>query len=269
MKLPYLPIIILIFILGGCEQFEFDPNQSVSYKSDDMIHFRQQQRLSRLPYQNKTVFAVTGDSHLDYDNLALLVESVNKDKEIKLLVHMGDITDHGLLKEFEWGNNELKKLRVPYFVTIGNHDVVAKGEEAYRNMFGPTDFSFVTDSIKFVFFNSNGREYGNNKHIPNISTLHDKLESEPGVKGILLFSHVPYWDKDFNHLLTKDYVKLLNSSHDHTPVIAAFNGHLHAGGITTPADTQIKHLLPGSVNERSYLKVTIENGVLSYEKISF
>lgn len=263
----YLPFLFL-FLLAGCSKFEYDPNQSVNLKSADRLNFGNLSRIEELGLEGELVFAVVGDTHLDYENLDKMVGVINQDKEMDFVVHVGDITDHGLLKEFEWSASIMQKLQVPYLVTIGNHDVLARGEEVYRHMYGATDFSFVIDSLKFILFNSNGREYDFKGQIPNMGWLENELTTGDFNRAIL-FSHVPYYDRDFDQALKPSYLRLLNRVNESTPILAGFNGHLHEPGVRQVAETPVIHLLPGAVNRRTYLKIRINNEQMTYESVYF
>lgn len=76
--------------------------------------------------------AFTGDTHRFYDETSLFVKAVNSNLTIDFVIHVGDIADFGLPKQYIWGNSFLLKLNVPYFVVIGNHDLVGNGLTAYQ-----------------------------------------------------------------------------------------------------------------------------------------
>ncbi|TAE88312.1 MAG: hypothetical protein EAY81_02855 [Bacteroidetes bacterium] len=267
---PITYLIILIFgvVFNSCSQFEYDPNQSVNLTSGERLNYTNIEKINS-GADEKTTFIVTGDSHLQYDYLNKLVNYVNKDHSIDFVIHLGDITDHGLLKEFEWATDELEELNKPFVVVIGNHDVVANGERAYEHMFGQLNFSFIVDSVKFVFFNSNSREYGFNGKVPDLAWVEKELSYTGAFNRVVLASHVPYWDKDFDLSMKDDLLTIINNAHKKTPVLATLNGHLHNINAEVRPEINIPSFIPGSVKSRTCLKVTIINGVLSYEKLSF
>lgn len=261
--------ILSVLILSACSKFEFDPNQSVDLQSADRLNYANIERIIQAPAKEKITFIVTGDTHLDYDNTGKMVDLINKDASIDFVVHVGDLTDHGLLKEYEWKTAVLQRLNVPFLVAIGNHDVLSKGEDVYRHMFGPTNFSMVVDSIKFIFYNNNGREYDFKGNIPDLNWLEKELTKEKNFKRAVLVSHVPYFDKDYDMALRPDYLRLINKANESVEILAAFNGHLHDPGVHHTTETPVLHMLPGSVNRRTFLKVTINKSNLTYESIYF
>ena len=88
-------------------------------------------------------FAIVSDSHIEYPPLEDAVKQINKDDKILFVVHLGDITDGGIYKEYKWTNDIMSELEVPYIMTIGNHDYRSNGLSVYNKMYGNTSFSFV------------------------------------------------------------------------------------------------------------------------------
>ncbi len=260
--------LVLVVAIQGCSQFEYDPNQSVSLKSRDRLNYTNINKITS-GNDEKLTFIVTGDSHLQYDYLNKLVNLVNKDQSVDFVLHLGDITDHGLLKEFEWATDEMERLNKPFVVTVGNHDVIANGEEAYEHMYGQPNFSFIVDSVKFIFFNSNSREYEFNGKVPDLPWIDQELKNTGDFTSVILASHVPYWDRDFDLSLKDKLVRMIANANKQTPVLATLNGHLHNQAVDVRPDTQIPLFIPGSVKSRTCLKITIFNGRLTYEKLNF
>jgi len=57
---------------------------------------------------------------------------------------LGDITDNGRAAEFAQAQERLARLDIPYYATIGNHDLYQKqGWESFRATFGPSCYSVV------------------------------------------------------------------------------------------------------------------------------
>ena len=261
--------VVLLFFLTSCQQFEFDPNQSVNAFSADRLNYINIERIINEPSREEMVLAITGDSHLDYDNLTKFVHHVNADPTIDFVIHTGDLTDHGLLKEYEWAVSRLQKLNKPFVVTLGNHDVLSLGEDTYKHMLGGSNFTFVKDSVKFVVFNSNGREYGFKGKIPDLGWLNKELLSGSDYKNVMMVSHVPYWDRDFDLGLKPDYLKLLRDVNSRTPILAHINGHLHMQTVDVRPDNGLLQILPGSTGSRIYVKLIIGKNGVRYEKITF
>lgn len=69
----------------------------------------------------------------------------------------------------------MNKLNVPYVALIGNHDCLGTGEEAFRKIFGDTNFSFIAGRVKFVCLNTNAMEYDYSDPIPDFNFIEAEL----------------------------------------------------------------------------------------------
>jgi Icc protein len=264
-----IPAVLLAFFLvfTGCEKFEFDPNQSVDLTSKEQLNYTNINMLRNNHADSSVRFVLMGDSHIDYANMEKLTDHLNEQNGIDFLVHAGDLTEHGILQQYKQTSAHLGRLKIPYVTVIGNHDIVGNGEAMYRHMFGRTDYSFVYAGIKFVFFNDNSREYGFNGKVPDLSWVSHEIADPGPFSRVVLVSHVPYFDKDFDQALRDDYIELLSANRG--KVLLSLNGHLHDGFVDIPENTDVLHLGAGSVNRRSYIIITINGNDVSYEKKYF
>ena len=90
-------------------------------------------------------FAILGDLHVGSPQgdvmAAAAIAEINA-SGADLVIQLGDITDHGYPNEFKTAGEVLGKLDIPCTTMMGNHDVVAIGEqtpggrELYGNTFG-------------------------------------------------------------------------------------------------------------------------------------
>ena len=69
----------------------------------------------------------------------------------------------------------MNKLKVPYVGLIGNHDCLGTGEDAFRQIFGDTNFSFIAGGVKFVCLNTNAMEYDYSEPIPDFDYIERQL----------------------------------------------------------------------------------------------
>jgi 3',5'-cyclic-AMP phosphodiesterase len=215
----FLPVFI------GCDNFEYSPNQVFDRDTPRDLNAINLENLYQRNVDDTLTIAFVGDSQRFYDEVDDFVDKVNTDTTVDFVFLAGDITDFGLLNEFEWVHRSFSKLRVPYLGVIGNHDVIANGEDVFLRMFGPMNYSFVYDSIKFIVHNTNSREYLS-KSVPDIEWLTDELQAETNgsVKYYVAVSHVPPTDADFNRDLVEPYSNLFAS----TPgFLVSLHGHIH------------------------------------------
>jgi len=108
----------------------FEPIQTIDVDPPGQVRFR---------------FAILGDLHFGSPQGDLMAEAAIADVNASgadLVIQLGDITDHGFADEFAQATAALSKLQVPCTTMMGNHDVVAIGEQTpggrdlYGNAFG-------------------------------------------------------------------------------------------------------------------------------------
>lgn len=254
------------FASGCSDMTEYSPNQIFDNDSPVDVNKRNLRKLTEAPNNDDTLtIAFIGDSQRFYDEVELFVNKVNTLKGVDLVIVAGDISDFGLLAEFEWIVKRLDDLHKPYLGVIGNHDVIANGEAVFKRSFGPLDFSFVYDSVKFVFHNTNSREYlGNN--VPNLNRLRDELQPSPGVKHSIGVSHVPPFDGDFNKQLENTYAKILSE----TPgFILSLHGHVHRHTDGYPYDDGVRYITGHYFPEKQFTLLKIHGDSVLKTFISF
>ena len=122
-------------------------------------------------------FAVFSDSHNEIGELDKIVSRINARGDISFVVVLGDITNTGLLMEYEWACRALGKLDMPRFYAIGNHDAISFGKDVFNKMFGPYDYAIGYRESKLIVFNSNKFEFPDVPDYPLIAKL---AEVSPG-----------------------------------------------------------------------------------------
>ena len=138
------------------------------------------------------------------------------------MLHGGDFTDFGTQQEYVWALEILKDLRVPFFVTAGNHDMLVNGPKVFDDMFGPSNYWFDWARIKFVFFNTNTTELGED-HL-DLDWLETTLASEqPGRRSIVITHHPP----DSRPQIKPDETERYRQIQRDLGVILNLHGHLH------------------------------------------
>jgi Icc protein len=245
-------------LLGGCELLEFSPNAYNGSKDQTDLTAKNLARMAANPLRagDTLRFAFTGDSQRFYDHAEKLVESVNHQPGLSFMVVAGDISDFGLAREMRWVDERLSKLNIPYLTVIGNHDLVGNGREAYQHIFGPLNYSFVYGDTKFIFIDTNGREYNFNGRIPDIGWLQQQTSSLDGAKRQVVLSHVPPLDDDFDKTLTEPYAQTLAAA---PKLTFALNGHTHRFEIGEPFNDGVTHISSYPFNKDQYVILTVWN----------
>lgn len=261
-----------LFLLIGlsiisCDNVEYSPNQLFDSDTPRDLNRKNLDRIARLASDDTVTIAFVGDSQRFYDEVEDFVDKVNEIDNVDFVFLAGDITDFGLLAEYEWIVDSFNKLHMPFIGVVGNHDVVANGEGVYNKIFGPVDFSFVYDSIKFVVHNTNSREYYGER-VPDIEWLRNEMKNEADspFKHIIGVSHVPPTDGDFNPKLVQPYADLLAS----TPgFLVSLHGHIHAHTDHYPFNDGIRYITSYAFNQRNFLLLKIVNGEIIKEEIPY
>jgi 3',5'-cyclic-AMP phosphodiesterase len=132
-------------------------------------------------------FVAIGDNHDEYDDLARTVEIINARDDIEFVLVLGDMTDRGLLHEYEWTYDVFSRLDIPFLTVIGNHDALSDGAVIYQKLYGPFDYSFEYGGFEFVMFNSNTLEFPGKA--PNRDWLAERTSSSAAPRGVVWATH--------------------------------------------------------------------------------
>lgn len=98
-------------------------------------------------------FGLLSDVQEAIDEVADVFESVNRVSRLRFLLGAGDLTERGSRAELERFQRELLRLRVPYFTTLGNHEL-GTSPEPYHEYFGRGSFQFRFQGVAFTLLDS-------------------------------------------------------------------------------------------------------------------
>jgi 3',5'-cyclic-AMP phosphodiesterase len=259
----FIVLLFLTFVLSNCT--EYSPNQVFDNNSPKDINQKNIQKILATPDNDTLTIAFIGDSQRFYDEVELFVDKVNEFKDVDFVIIAGDISDFGLLAEFEWITTRLDKLNVPYIGVIGNHDVIANGEQVFERMFGPLNYSFVYDSVKFIVHNTNSREYlGQN--VPDLNWLSTELAPSPSVKHFIAVSHVPPFNGDFNKDLEVPYSQQFR---DTPGFLLSLHGHIHNHTDGYPYEDGIRYITSHFFPQRKFVKLEVHHGQVTKTLIDY
>jgi len=255
-----------IFIYSCDEVFEYSPYVIDFEDNEQNLTQKNISKLLSSEAPDTLVIALTGDSHRFYDEAERMVNKINTEYNIDFLIHTGDFTDYGIPKQYQWSNMIFSKLNAPYFVAIGNHDLVSNGVVGYKEMFGDLNFSFIYHSIKFIFINTNSREFEFNGQVPDIDWLQNEIYPNPEFEKAVLVFHAPPFDSDFDSDLEDDFMTLLHSSNN---VLFATHGHLHSFNFYEPYSDGIPFINTASAEKNEFVLVKIYNNEFTFNVVSF
>jgi DNA repair exonuclease SbcCD nuclease subunit len=256
--------------LTSCEDvFDYSP-YVVDFDSENTnVNNTNITELLKKNSSNIVRIAFTGDTHRFFDEFDDFVSSANSlcsTEPVDFVIHVGDIADFGLPKQYLWGNSFLLNLDCPYLVCIGNHDLVGNGGLAYSEMFGEYNFSFVYNDIKFIFINTNGRESGFNGKIPDINWLNSQLKPADDFTNAVVVFHVPPVDVDFDSKLEESFHSTIAKYNN---VLFAVHGHLHDFNIYNPYSDSVTYVNVYGVEHRKFNVITISDDSFEVETYGF
>jgi len=264
--LPYCILFISILSLG-CNSDEYSPNQVFNRNTATDVNAKQIALLPQKAAGTPIKVIISGDTQRSYEETRIFVDQINQRNDVDFVILNGDISDFGLLLEFDGIYKLYSKLRVPFIGVIGNHDLVANGRAVYERMFGQLNFTFNYAGIKFVCHDTNGREYDFNGSTPNLTWLKSNLKLDAGISNFVAISHVPPTDADFDPKLVVPYENLLNQ----TPgLLASIHSHRHSKLEFYYKDgVGIPFIITNAIVNRAYTLVEIKNGQITAEEINF
>ena len=226
-------------------------------------------RISEKKVNDTIRIAFTGDTHRFYDefeDFVNAVNNVNKNNPVDFAIHAGDIADFGLPQQYLWGNSFLLNLDCPYFVVLGNHDLVGNGSLAYSEMFGEFNFSFIYGDIKFVFINTNSLEFNFNGKVPDINWLDSQLQPGDDFTNAVIIFHVPPMDGGFDSVLEEDFHSVIAKYNN---VLFTIHGHLHNHEVYTPYSEGIPYINVYGVEYEKFNVIIISDGKVEIETYEF
>lgn len=268
-KLKILFFISTLLFVACEDMFDYS-TYVVDFKGNDKdVNQTNIQKLLEQDVNDTIRIAFTGDTHRFFDEFEYCVNAVNhinKNNPVDFVIHVGDIADFGLPQQYIWANSFLLNLDIPYLVVLGNHDMVGNGSLAYSEMFGDFDFSFIYGNIKFVFINTNSREFNFNGEVPDINWLESQLQPADDFTNAVVIFHVPPMDSDFDPNLEEDFHTTL-AKYDN--VLFTIHGHLHNHEIYTPYSDRITYVNVYGVQYEKFNLIKIFDDQFEIETYEF
>lgn len=198
------------------------------------------------------------DTHHYFSETEDVISKFNKRQDLDFVVVIGDITNQGLLKEYEWTYDVLNELKVPFVVVIGNHDCLNYGIEIYKEMFGKLNFTFSFKGVEFICFENNSWE----SEAPDYKWL-EKTAAKSKYRHLVHFSHIPNHNKAAGRFSTAE-VNLFNNIMGNYFDIA-IHGHGHFDSDYKLVTGVPRHTI-GSVGYDHYMILKFENNEFVVER---
>ncbi len=171
------------------------------------------------------VFAVLSDVQSAIGEIEDIFERMNADPELAFVVSTGDLTDEGTRRQLERFQRELATLEVPFFSTVGNHEMGASPRH-WHELFGPFNFHFRHHGVAFSLVDS-----GNGTIDPQVYERLDAWLTRSRSAPHLVFTHIPPLDpsglRGGGFRSRKEAAKLITKI-GKGKVDALFLGHIHS-----------------------------------------
>jgi len=210
------------------------------------------------------VFGVLSDIQRGVGEVREVFERMNEDPELRFIVSTGDLANIGTRDELVRIQDELETLDVPFFSTVGNHEMGAPAE-IWHELFGLFNPHFVFKGVTFSLVDS-----GNATIDPEVYDWLEGWLDDAKQDAHIVLTHVPPIDPiglrggGFRH--RKEGAKLL-ARLGKGRVDALFLGHIHSyyafssAGVPTylsGGGGAIQEQLDGI--GRHYLRVRVKKG---------
>lgn len=98
-------------------------------------------------------FALMSDVQEAIDRVSDIFRRLNVEPDVRFLLGAGDLTQRGTVEQVERYQRELLTLDVPYFTTLGNHELGAD-PPPFQDYFGRANFQFVFKGVVFTLLDS-------------------------------------------------------------------------------------------------------------------
>jgi 3',5'-cyclic AMP phosphodiesterase CpdA len=253
-----LTAILLPALAGGC--LSYSPHE-VPFGGRN-LRIENLTRLESRPPAPRLRFAVVGDVQRAFDDAWAAVSRLNRIEDLAFVVQVGDFTDLGRSDEFEQMAGVFSALEAPWFVVVGNHDLLGNGGNIFDALFGPRNNDFTYQRTRFVLLDTNSREYGFGAGVPDLDWLAGRLAPGPDHDRVVLFSHVWPWSSDFDPGLRDAFVEQLGEA----GVALSLHGHDHS--YAAEVHEGVPYFIADAAANRSVLLVEeLPSGELGVERV--
>jgi 3',5'-cyclic-AMP phosphodiesterase len=210
--------------------------------------------------------ALIADVHFHFQSLADAIKDMQKRNDFSFIVVVGDITENGLLKEFEIFHSIMGQSGMPYLTVIGNHDYLSNGGKVYEQMFGTFNYSFTFNGARFVAWDNIIWESEKEADYQWLEeTLKNSNDRETGsYNHIIPLSHIPPFDGQFESH-REHFHSLLKENN----IMLSVHGHKHEFSMDEMYGDGIQFLTVGSPQHRAYTELTITPKDLLIQKIEY
>jgi Icc-related predicted phosphoesterase len=187
------------------------------------------------------------DIHASFDDLDDVFATINALPDVDLVLAGGDLVDFDTDSEWDELEQMISTLTVPFYSTVGNHELVDGNGERYHQRLGRMSYAFDYHGVRFVTADS-----ASGTVAPQVFAFIDEALEQPGADLRVFVTHIPPFDASglrdggfANHLEAARLLDLL-ARHD---VALTLYGHIH--GYEAFANADIPAYIAGGAGEPS------------------
>lgn len=242
-------------ISSACNKFEFNIYETDRFeKYEEVTTSYNIGQLLNTSEKDTVHLAIFGDIQRFYDDLEDVVNAINGLPELDAVIITGDLIDFGVAWEFNQLNKLLIKLKVPFITVIGNHDLLGNGSELYEDIYGPLNYAFTWNRIRFIVHNTNSLEVNYDGSVPDLGWMRQQLTDTSAYNSCMFVSHMQPDNGEFDPSLATEYMDLLSTS---KYTIMSAHGHDHSYHIYQYENDNTWYLQAGSPSNRMFSYVSV------------
>ncbi len=250
----------ILILLTSCDQFHYSPfvvgNEEYNYNKAQL------ERLDMSSERTSEVYKIAfiSDTHNDYSSFNDFVDYINAhSSEYAFVIHCGDLTTFSTKREFEQSRKILSKLKVPFFVTSGNHDLIANGSSLFKKYFHSSELSFSFRNTLFVLYSDNNWE---DNGAPNLKWIEKQLQESTDVWKVLI-THIPPRQAE---RFSRDEIDRFDDLLYFYNVDYIASGHIHSDGAFGKYSDKTRKIDAGHTTRLRRFKALVFDGVSIDEK---
>lgn len=256
--------LFILLLVSACDPwFAYSPYEANVDERDRGQTARNLAALEALDTEDRHSFkvALLSDPHYHYRKLGDAIRHINDSDDYAFAIVASDLTENGLKQEFLYFHQTMGLLKIPYLTVLGNHDYLANGERVYEQLYGPFNYTFVYNHVKFVMFDNNTIE---SEKQPDLNWLAEAMSGSDAYAYVIPVSHIPMSDPQ-----TSGYREAFHSILVKNGATLSVHGHRHHFSAEELLGDGVRYLTVSSPQKRSYTALTISDTGLTIEKIEF
>lgn len=285
---------LLTLVTTACDNFEYHP-YSIKIHGQKDINATTIEQLETAGIKAPFKFAFITDTQGALSDMNTALDLIKQRGDIDFIIHGGDMTDFGLPKEYVWARDMLNNYGIPFLTIIGNHDCLGNGEDTFKTIFGPENFSLNIDHVHIVGLNTVALEYDYSRPVPDLDFIeNDRLEVDDinaahpdSLTHTIVAMHSRPYDEQFNNNVAKvfnyyllKYPGMEETTYDRQPSDLpedllrcprgfCINGHNHSTSISDIFDNGILYYQCANMAKRTFFIFTITEDGYEHEVVEF